>query len=76
VSTYIDGELAPRSRARMEGHLGQCAECTRVLDGMRRMLRLLSNWPLAPAPSPADEITAAVLARLHEPRAGARAGAT
>ena len=60
----------------MEVHLGQCAECTRVLDTMRAMLRLLSNWPLSPAPSPAAEITAAVLARLQDAPADARLGAS
>jgi predicted anti-sigma-YlaC factor YlaD len=68
VSAYLDGELTPRSRTRIEHHLGECAECRRVLDGMRRMLRVLHE--LAPAGSElrATEIARAVGLRLHEAR--------
>ena len=67
MSDYLDGELAPAARTRMERHLGQCAECRRLLAGLRRTvdgLRRLS------APTPrrdALQIAASVRARLNEP---------
>ena len=38
MSDYLDGELAPAGRTRMERHLGECAECRRLLAGLRRTL--------------------------------------
>lgn len=67
MSDYLDGELAPAGRTRMERHLGQCAECRRLLAGLRRVvdgLRRLS----APTPGvDALRIAASVRARLNEP---------
>jgi anti-sigma factor RsiW len=38
MSDYLDGELAPAGRTRMEHHLGECAECRRLLAGLRRIV--------------------------------------
>jgi anti-sigma factor RsiW len=38
MSDYLDGELAPSARERIEHHLGECAECRRLLAGLRRTL--------------------------------------
>lgn len=69
VSAYLDGELGPRSRARVEGHLARCPECTRILESMGRMLRLLAAHTPAAANSHATQIAAAVRSRLHAPPA-------
>ena len=66
VSDYLDGELAPAGRARMERHLGECAECGRLLDGLRRILDGLHR--LSPPSDGVDAlgIAASVRARLGE----------
>jgi anti-sigma factor RsiW len=38
LSEYIDGDLDPRARARVESHVGMCPECRRVLATLKRML--------------------------------------
>jgi anti-sigma factor RsiW len=66
MSAYLDGELASRSRGRIERHTGECAECRGVLHSLRRMLGLLQGLPQASAGRGAPDIAAAVRARLHE----------
>jgi anti-sigma factor RsiW len=67
MSAYLDGELASRSRARMQRHTGECSECRGILQGLRRMLGLLQGLPSPSAKREAPDIAAAVRARLHEP---------
>jgi anti-sigma factor RsiW len=67
MSAYLDGELASRSRGRIERHTDECAECRGILHGLRRMLGLLQGLPPASARREAPDIAAAVRARLHEP---------
>jgi anti-sigma factor RsiW len=67
MSGYLDGELAQAGRTRMERHLGECAECRRLLAGLRRILDGLHRLP---APSPgvdAVQIAASVQRRLNPP---------
>ncbi len=67
MSDYLDQELARPGRARMERHLGECAECRRLLAGLRRTLeglKRLSEPP--PAGVDALQIAASVRARLSE----------
>jgi anti-sigma factor RsiW len=66
MSGYLDGELAPRARYRLERHTRECPECRGVLRSLRRMLGLLHGLPAA-SPSHAPDIAAAVRARLREP---------
>lgn len=64
MSDYLDGELAPASRLRMERHLGECAGCRRLLAGLRRTVDGLRHLS---APSPgvdAVRMAASVRARL------------
>jgi anti-sigma factor RsiW len=70
MSAYLDDELASRSRARLERHTGECAECRGVLHSLRRMLARLQGLPSASAKREAPDIAAAVRARLHEPHGG------
>ena len=56
MSDYVDGELAPHSLTRIEHHLGECAECRRLLAGLRRTLDALHLLP-----PPADHVDAAAL---------------
>ncbi|MGN6167979.1 MAG: anti-sigma factor family protein [Solirubrobacteraceae bacterium] len=67
MSDYLDGELASAARTRMERHLGECAQCRRLLAGLRRILDGLHRLS---APSPrvdAVEIATLVQVRLSEP---------
>jgi anti-sigma factor RsiW len=67
MSAYLDGELAPRGRARMERHTAECEECLGTLDGLRRMLGMLSRLSPPGESAKGPEIAAAVRRRLHEP---------
>jgi anti-sigma factor RsiW len=57
MSNYIDGELAPHALGRIERHLGECAECRRLLAELRRTLESLHRLP-----APRDHVDAAALA--------------
>jgi len=64
MSDYLDGELPPAARARMERHLAECAKCRRLLAGLRRTIDGLGRLP-APRPgADAVQIADAVRARL------------
>jgi anti-sigma factor RsiW len=43
ISSYIDQEIDPALRARMEEHFKHCAHCSAVLDGARNMVRLVGD---------------------------------
>ena len=43
ISNYIDGDIAPADRARMEAHFKVCAHCVAVLDGSRNVVRLIGD---------------------------------
>lgn len=69
VSAYLDGELAARSRARLQRHVGDCPDCLGVLRSLDRMLGLMrSVAPRDPGETP--DIALAVRRRLHEPSSG------
>ncbi len=38
LSDYLDGELDAAERAELEGHLSSCAECSAVLEQLRRVV--------------------------------------
>ena len=56
LSDYLDGELPPRDRERVEQHTGMCPECSRVLAMLRRTLRELMGLRDEPLPSIADGV--------------------
>jgi anti-sigma factor RsiW len=67
MSDYLDAELAPGARARIEHHLGECAECRRLLAGLRRTLDALHRLsPPSGSVAPAG-LAASVRAQLGEP---------
>jgi anti-sigma factor RsiW len=67
MSDYVEGELAAGARARIEHHLGECAECRRLLAGLRRTLDALHRLS-PPSGGVAPAVLAAfVRARLDEP---------
>jgi anti-sigma factor RsiW len=56
MSNYVDGELAPHALGRIERHLGECAECRRLLAELRATLDALHRLA-----APSDRVDAAVL---------------
>jgi hypothetical protein len=43
ISNYIDNEVDPELRARMEAHFKVCAHCTAILDGTRNVVKLVAD---------------------------------
>jgi anti-sigma factor (TIGR02949 family) len=43
ISNYIDGEVDPELRKRMEEHFKGCEHCAAVLDGTNNVLRLVGD---------------------------------
>ncbi len=69
MSEYVDGELAPAGRWRMERHAGDCPECERLLAGLRALVAGLGRLPAPTGGADAARIAAAVRGRLDEPPA-------
>lgn len=69
MSEYLDGELAVRRRARMERHLDECVECTRLIRGLGLLLRALHRLPSPEPGRDPVELAGAVQLRLEEPPA-------
>ena len=67
MSAYLDGELAPRGRSRMERHARDCPECHRVLAHLRALVQRLSGLPVPDGGVDAIRIAATVRGRLREP---------
>ena len=51
ISDYVDGELAPELRARIEKHFEKCSHCTAVLDGTRNVMRIVGDGEIFPLPT-------------------------
>jgi hypothetical protein len=47
LSAYLDGELSESERARIEGHLATCAECTSTLEDVRTAMIAMKALPPA-----------------------------
>ena len=50
LSAYIDGQLAPAARTRLEAHIETCAGCQDALAELRSLQGALSSLPQAQAP--------------------------
>lgn len=67
MSEYLDGELAPARRARLERHASRCPECDRVLADLRALVSGLGRLPEPGGGVDAAQFAAVVRARLGEP---------
>jgi anti-sigma factor RsiW len=67
MSDYLDGDLPPSGRSRMERHTRDCPECHRLLAGLRALVRGLGRLPVPEGGAGAVQIAAAVRDRLGEP---------
>jgi len=43
ISNYIDGDVSPELRARMEAHFKSCKHCIAIHDGTRNVVRLIGD---------------------------------
>jgi anti-sigma factor RsiW len=43
ISNYLDDDVAPELRARMEAHFKACAHCKAVLDGTKNVVKLVAD---------------------------------
>jgi anti-sigma factor (TIGR02949 family) len=43
LSDYLEGDLTPELRVRIEDHLEGCRHCTAVYDGMKNVVQLLGD---------------------------------
>ena len=50
ISNYIDNDVEPELRARMEAHFKVCAHCTAILDGTRNVVKLVADGVEYPVP--------------------------
>ena len=50
ISNYLDEEISPEMRGRMEAHFKVCAHCTAVLDGTRNIVGLVGDGRVFPTP--------------------------
>lgn len=50
ISNYLDGDISPELRERMEAHFKACAHCTAVLDGTRNVVGLIGDGRLFQIP--------------------------
>jgi anti-sigma factor RsiW len=64
LSEYLDEDLSPNERERLEAHVGICPHCRRVLRTLRRTLESLVDLPVEPHPSVAE----GVIERLRRER--------
>ena len=51
LSNYLEDDLTPELRLRIEAHLEGCSHCAAVHDGMRNVLQLLGDHKLIQVPS-------------------------
>ncbi len=56
LSQYLDDELSPSERRRLEQHTGICPQCKRVLATLQRTLQALTALRHEPAPGVADGV--------------------
>lgn len=60
LSAYLDGELGPAERARLEAHLQGCPACRAELDSLRRTVELVGRLP-AVSPLRSFRLTSAMV---------------
>lgn len=51
ISNYVDGDVEPEMKSRMEAHLRKCKHCVAVLEGTRNTVQLLADGEWFPLPT-------------------------
>ncbi len=62
ISNYIDGDVEPELKTRLEVHFAKCNHCKAVLDGMQNSVKLLTDGDWFPLP---DGFGERLFQRLH-----------
>jgi anti-sigma factor RsiW len=65
LSDYLDDELSATERAAVDAHLAECAECTKTLASLRRIVAEASSLPPRP---PENDLWPAIAARTVQQR--------
>jgi len=70
LSDYLDDELEAAERAAVDAHLRECADCTAVLNDLRRVIARAQAAAAAARPPQTDLWTgdAGRIERIHQPR--------
>lgn len=50
ISSYLEEEMSPEMRERMEAHFKSCSHCSAVLDGTRNVVALVGDGRLYQMP--------------------------
>ena len=56
ASEYLDGQLSPAGRDRVERHASACPKCRAMLASLRRMIAAMSAVGARPRPGIADGV--------------------
>ena len=43
ISNYIDDDISPDLRARMEAHFRACEHCTAIVDGAKNVVKIVAD---------------------------------
>jgi hypothetical protein len=70
LSAYLDGELTPRDKARVERHLQECPACAEDLRTLRWTVGLVREVPSVPVPLPFTVPAPIPQRRAERPRLG------
>jgi anti-sigma factor RsiW len=65
LSDYLDDELSAAERAAVDAHLAECADCTKTLASLRRIVAEASSLPPRP---PEHDLWPAIAARTVQQR--------
>jgi predicted anti-sigma-YlaC factor YlaD len=51
LTNYLEGDVTPELRARIEWHLAKCTSCCPYYDSVRRLIRMLGETRLIELPA-------------------------
>lgn len=63
ISDYVDNDVEPELRARLEFHFVRCKDCRAILDGMRNVVALVGDDQAFDIPEAVSRRLSADLAR-------------
>ncbi len=43
ISNYVDDEVTPELRARLEAHFKACEHCSAIVDGTKNLVRIVAD---------------------------------
>ena len=64
LSRYVDDEMTPRERRKIDAHCSDCARCRRIIAGLRRTVALCREAGSSPLPARLRRRARADIARL------------